>query len=131
MLALREWATGAAHSSSLSLVCSGIQHASSSISQLSATRQSLGNYFHLLTGSYLQSYPQPKLSQNIIIPKLSRDTQEKTQSWLLVNGDLEQTLKLATMMPRIEYFKLPLCSIAYLYRCMHSVRTNTHIFKTR
>lgn len=26
--------------------------------------------FHLLTGSYLQSYPQPKLSQNIL-PKLS------------------------------------------------------------
>lgn len=40
-------ATGAAHSNSLSLVCSGIEHASSSISRLSGTRQSLGNYFHL------------------------------------------------------------------------------------
>lgn len=52
--------------------------------------------------------------------------QEKPQSWLLMNVDLEQILKLATMMSRTEYVKLSSCSTTYIYTCAFSQNEHPH-----
>lgn len=97
-LALRDWARGAAHSNSFSLLSSGMQHASSSASLLSETRltpsEIPGKLVLYLNWKLPAESPRSKLSQNINIPKLSWDTQEKPQSWLFMNVDPEQILKL-------------------------------------
>lgn len=52
--------------------------------------------------------------------------EEKPQSWLLMNVDLEQILKLATMMPRTEYFKLIMFYNIHLHMYAFSQSEHPH-----